>query len=96
MRTARSTAGAADYSAEGGVAADVRAGLRATPKHLPPYLFYDDAGSRLYEKITLLPEYYLTRTERTILEEHADEIVRRASRGPGPLRIIELGAGSGA
>ena len=94
MRTARSTAGAADYSAEDGVAADVRAGLQATPKHLPPYLFYDDAGSRLYEKITLLPEYYLTRTERTILEKHADEIVLRASRGPGPLRIIELGAGS--
>jgi dimethylhistidine N-methyltransferase len=76
------------------VAADVRAGLSATPKRLPPYLFYDDAGSRLYEDITRLPEYYLTRTERAILEAHADAIVLRASRGPGPLRILELGAGS--
>jgi L-histidine Nalpha-methyltransferase len=76
------------------IAADVRAGLEAVPKRLPPYLFYDDEGSRLYEQITVLPEYYLTRTERAILEAHADEIVGRASRGPGPLRIIELGAGS--
>jgi L-histidine N-alpha-methyltransferase len=81
-------------SPEGGIAADVRAGLRARPKRLPPYLFYDDEGSRLYEAITLVPEYYLTRTERAILDRYAGEIVERASRGPGPLRVIELGAGS--
>ena len=70
-------------AAETAVGADVRAGLLATPKRLPPYLFYDDAGSRLYEDITRLPEYYLTRTERAILEAHADAIVRRAARRPG-------------
>jgi L-histidine N-alpha-methyltransferase len=76
------------------IAADVRAGLLSLPKRLPPYLFYDAAGSALYEQITLLPEYYLTRTERAILEERADEIVTKASGSSGPLRIIELGAGS--
>jgi dimethylhistidine N-methyltransferase len=77
-----------------GMAADVRLGLQGSPKRLPPYLFYDEAGSRLYEQITALPEYYLTRTERGILEQYADDIVTRAARAPGPLRIIELGAGS--
>jgi L-histidine N-alpha-methyltransferase len=76
------------------IAKDVRAGLSAMPKHLPPYLFYDAAGSALYERITALPEYYLTRTERAILEEHADAIVLEASASGGPLRIVELGAGS--
>jgi L-histidine N-alpha-methyltransferase len=77
------------------IAADVRGGLSAMPKKLPPYLFYDREGSALYEQITELPEYYLTRTERAILAAHADEIVLRASEigGPGG-RIIELGAGS--
>jgi len=79
-----------------GIAADVRAGLASNPKRLPPYLFYDAAGSALYEQITALPEYYLTRTERGILEDHADEIVEKASRPEDSpeLRIIELGAGS--
>ena len=45
----------------------VRDGLTAVPKRLPPWLFYDEAGSRLFEDITELPEYYLTRTERGIL-----------------------------
>jgi L-histidine Nalpha-methyltransferase len=94
MMSAEGAVAAVDSSPEASIAADVRAGLEAVPKRLPPYLFYDTEGSRLYEKITLLPEYYLTRTESAILREHADEIVGRASRGPGPLRIIELGAGS--
>jgi L-histidine Nalpha-methyltransferase len=76
------------------MASDVRAGLGAAPKTLPPYLFYDAIGSGLYEEITLLPEYYLTRTERSILEEQADHIVDRASGAGKALRIIELGAGS--
>jgi L-histidine N-alpha-methyltransferase len=83
-----------DGAPEGTLGADVREGLSRRPKQLPPYLFYDEAGSRLYEEITTLPEYYLTRAERAILEQRADEIVRRASQGPGPLRVIELGAGS--
>jgi L-histidine N-alpha-methyltransferase len=73
----------------------VRNGLSRFPKKLPAYLFYDDAGSRLYEQITSLPEYYLTRTERSILQANADDIVRRAGgEDGGPLTIVELGAGS--
>jgi dimethylhistidine N-methyltransferase len=56
-------------------------------------LFYDAAGSRLFDRITRIPEYYLTRTERAILEERAREIVACASDGQA-LRVIELGAGS--
>jgi L-histidine N-alpha-methyltransferase len=73
------------------VAADVRAGLLARPKRLPPWLFYDAAGSALFEEITRLPEYYPTRTERAILTAHADEMVEAA--GP-PASLVELGAGS--
>jgi dimethylhistidine N-methyltransferase len=62
---------------------------------LPPQLFYDAAGSQLYELITELPEYYLTRAEREILDKHADAIVARASeRAKGALRVVELGAGT--
>jgi dimethylhistidine N-methyltransferase len=77
------------------VADDVRRGLAATPKSLPPYLFYDAEGSALYEQITDLPEYYLTRAEREIFEMRASDIVARV--GPesgGRLRVVELGAGS--
>ena len=77
------------------VADDVRRGLTAQCKSLPPWLFYDEAGSRLFEQITALPEYYLTRTERSILTRHAAAIVAGAGDGQ-PLRIVELGAGSAA
>lgn len=77
------------------VARAVRAGLASVPRSLPPWLFYDAAGSRLFEEITDLPEYYLTRKERSILAAHAGDIVARASDG-GRLRIAELGAGSAA
>jgi dimethylhistidine N-methyltransferase len=60
-------------------------------KMLPPWLFYDEAGSALFEKITELPEYYLTRAERSIFAERADEIV--ASAG-SPVTIAELGSGT--
>jgi L-histidine N-alpha-methyltransferase len=73
----------------------VRLGLTSVPRRLPPWLFYDEAGSRLFEEITELPEYYLTRTERSILARHATEIVALASDGLR-LRIAELGAGSAA
>jgi L-histidine Nalpha-methyltransferase len=74
---------------------DVWRGFATTPKQLPPYLLYDEAGSRLYERITDLPEYYLTRAEREILATYADEIVHLAA-GPDAhdLRVVELGAGS--
>src|SRR3954468_13604027 len=73
------------------IAEDVLLGLTAEQKSLPPRLFYDDAGSRFFEQITGLPEYYLTRTERKILEAHAGEIVTAANT---PLTLIELGAGT--
>ena len=77
------------------VAAAVAAGFAAYPRKLPPWLFYDDRGSELFEQITELPEYYLTRAERSILAERADEIVEIAARGATrPLHVIELGAGS--
>ncbi len=56
-------------------------------------MFYDEAGSRLFDQITELPEYYLTRTERGILAAHADEMIARTADGDR-LRIAELGAGS--
>ena len=77
------------------MADDVRRGLTRFPKTLPPYLFYDEAGSSLYERITELPEYYLTRAEREIFVTQAAEIVDRVGRSAGgPLSVIELGAGS--
>ncbi len=75
------------------VASAVRAGLTAHPRSLPPWLFYDEAGSRLFEQITQLPEYYLTRTERSIFSAHATAIVTQAAGGER-LRVAELGAGS--
>ncbi len=65
----------------------------SSPKWLPSWLFYDAAGSRLFDEITRIPEYYVTRTERAILAEHAGEIVLRAA-GEHSLRLVELGAGS--
>jgi L-histidine Nalpha-methyltransferase len=75
------------------IAAAVRDGLASCPKHLPPWLFYDQAGSRLFEEITETPEYYLTRSERAILGEHAGAMVARAAAGDR-LRVTEFGAGS--
>jgi dimethylhistidine N-methyltransferase len=73
------------------VAVDVRAGLFSRPKRLPPWLFYDAIGSELFEEITRLPEYYLTRTELGILRENADAIIEQAG---APAALVELGAGS--
>jgi L-histidine Nalpha-methyltransferase len=75
------------------IAMEVLTGLTKRPKSLSPWLFYDEAGSRLFEEITELPEYYVTRTERQILARHADEIVSAAAEGRH-LSIIELGAGT--
>jgi L-histidine N-alpha-methyltransferase len=69
---------------------DVITGLTQTPKTLPPQYFYDDRGSQLFEAITELPEYYLTRTERAILEQSAEAIVQAV----GPCDLVELGSGS--
>ncbi|MFE3223525.1 L-histidine N(alpha)-methyltransferase [Nocardia sp. NPDC059228] len=72
--------------------ADVRQGLTAEPKWLPPKWFYDARGSELFEKITELPEYYPTRTERALLERVVGEIARTAQAEV----LVELGAGSAA
>ncbi len=73
------------------VADAARRGLTATPKWLPAWLFYDASGSDLFEKITELPEYYLTRTERQILADCASEIVEATGT---PITLVELGAGT--
>jgi L-histidine Nalpha-methyltransferase len=75
------------------VAEAVREGLTSRPKRLPAWLFYDAAGSQLFDQITDLPEYYLTRTERGILAANARGMVALAADG-ARLRIAELGAGS--
>src|SRR5690349_1171895 len=73
-------------------AEDVRRGLTSEPKVLYPKYFYDELGSRLFEAITALPEYYLTRAEAEILTAHAGEIAAAVS---GPVRLLELGSGDG-
>ncbi len=75
------------------ISSSVYEGLLSSPKWLPSWLFYDSAGSRLFDEITRIPEYYVTRTERAILAERAGEIVLRAA-GEHSLRLVELGAGS--
>ena len=70
-------------------------GLSAKRKRLPPWLLYDERGSLLFEQITSLPEYYLTRKEREILTCCAADVVRKAGNDH-TLTIIELGAGTAA
>lgn len=69
---------------------DVRQGLGAQPKSLPPIWFYDARGSELFEDITRLPEYYLTRAETAILRAHAPDVVEQS----GARTLVELGSGS--
>ena len=69
---------------------DVRQGLTKIPKQLSPKYFYDERGSELFEEITQLPEYYLTRAERLLLEQKISEIVSAV----GSCSLVELGAGS--
>ena len=63
--------------------ADVLAGLTATPKTLSPKWFYDERGSEIFEKITLLPEYYPTRAERAILRAASGEIAAATGAAGG-------------
>ncbi|HYW35535.1 MAG TPA: L-histidine N(alpha)-methyltransferase [Balneolaceae bacterium] len=73
------------------MAEEVLSGLQKPQKTLSSKFFYDKRGSKLFEKITRLPEYYPTRTERKILRDHIDEIARTI--GPSSV-IIEPGSGS--
>ena len=77
--------------ADAGVRGDVLRGLLGTPKTLPPKLFYDDAGARLFEQICTLDEYYLPRAELAILRERAAEIAALA--GPRCV-LVEYGSGA--
>jgi len=72
-------------------AEEVYKGLTTSPKTLPCKLFYDSTGSALFEEITRLPEYYLTRTEFEILREQAGEMAKAAGAG---ITVFELGAGT--
>jgi L-histidine Nalpha-methyltransferase len=71
--------------------ADVLAGLAMRPRAIPARWFYDRAGSELFEELTRLPEYYLTRTETALLAEHSGEIAKLV--GPGRA-VVEFGSGS--
>ncbi|HZD96081.1 MAG TPA: L-histidine N(alpha)-methyltransferase, partial [Candidatus Sulfotelmatobacter sp.] len=73
------------------IAEEVLRGLSLNPRQLPPKLFYDAEGSRLFDQITETAEYYPTRTERAILTEFAGEMAQQAGKD---LTLVELGAGS--
>lgn len=79
-----------EHSTREALAGDVRAGLAKRPRQLPSRWFYDERGSELFEEITRLPEYYLTRTEVEILKGCADRIAVTTL----PASIVELGAGA--
>jgi L-histidine Nalpha-methyltransferase len=71
------------------LAEDVRRGLGARPRSLPPKWFYDARGSELFDRICELPEYYLTRAERSILERDAAAIIAAS----GASELLEIGSG---
>jgi L-histidine N-alpha-methyltransferase len=76
---------------------EVWRGLLTRPRSLVPWMLYDAEGSRLFESITTLPEYYPTRTERAILAHYTDAIIgATGSDYAQPLRLLELGAGTAA
>ena len=80
----------APVSADAAALAELREGLSRAQKELPPKYFYDERGSGLFEEITQLPEYYLTRTERALLLRWMPEWIGRLR----PRSLVELGAGS--
>jgi L-histidine Nalpha-methyltransferase len=83
----------AAYESASGFASEVRAGLtRPGQKELPSKYLYDDVGSALFEVISHLPEYGLTRADERLLKRHAGEIVERLD---APVAVAELGSGSG-
>jgi L-histidine Nalpha-methyltransferase len=74
---------------------EVQLGLRVRPRSLAPWMFYDARGSHIFERITQLPEYYLTRTERQILASSCDGIIAAAFPDKSKsVRLVELGAGT--
>lgn len=71
----------------------IREGLGASPKRLPAALLYDDLGSTLFDAITMLPEYGVTKADLRLLETHAADVVRTIRES---VHVVELGPGSGA
>jgi dimethylhistidine N-methyltransferase len=87
----------ASLDMRGALIDEVWRGLRKRPRSLLPWMFYDSEGSRLFECITTLPEYYPTRTERDILARYAEAIITATgSDYSQALRLLELGAGTAA
>ena len=76
-------------------AEDVLRGLSSTPKSLSSKYFYDDEGSRLFQEIMKLPEYYLTNCEHEIFSQQSEAIFRAFANGDQAFDLIELGAGDG-
>jgi L-histidine N-alpha-methyltransferase len=68
---------------------ELHAGLARPPRSIPPKYFYDQEGSRLFDAICRLPEYYLTRAEYALLEQHAGAVVERVR----PEALVEIGSG---
>jgi L-histidine N-alpha-methyltransferase len=68
---------------------EIRASLTGTPRSIPPKYLYDDAGTRLFDEICELPEYYLTRAEHMLLARHAAHVVGRVR----PQALVEIGSG---
>ena len=87
------------HPSPGDVCAAVEQGLARRPRQLPPWLLYDQEGSRLFEAICQQPEYHLTRIEKALLQRHGQHIgchverCRRGRNGAAPLTVVEFGAG---
>lgn len=77
--------------AKGSMRSEVREGLLSQQKRISPKYFYDESGSELFEEITRLPEYYLTRTEMALFDEHAEAIAEPLGHGGA---LVEYGSGS--
>ncbi len=82
--------GSVHPAAASAMADDVARGLRSMPKAVPPKYFYDARGAQLFDEICHTPEYYVTRTEQALLDDHAHSIVRAAA----PTHLVELGSGA--
>jgi len=78
------------------LALHVLEGLTEPQKRLSSLYFYDDEGSRLFKEIMALPEYYLTRSEREVLQIHGSQIVEWMLKGSSSLELVELGSGDGS
>lgn len=91
--TKRAISRTANRRVNGPFARDVLTGLSRQPKSLSSMYFYDEKGSRLFQQITELDEYYLTGAEREILQAHCGRLAERLSAEA--FRLVELGAGDG-